>query len=111
MIAQQIELTSTTIDWHAVRGALNVQRTSSVQPPAPADFLISIYRNSHLRAIPLAALISIRRSPAHSHKASEILAAVGLALPQFSRDDMDESSAPDEAISAIARDEAAESGE
>jgi hypothetical protein len=37
---------SMAIDWHAVRKALNVRRTSSAQPPAPIDFFLKQWRIS-----------------------------------------------------------------
>jgi hypothetical protein len=82
LIAQLAEA-SEAIDWHATRKALNVQRTSSAQPPAPADFLFALWRNFDARAVMLPFLISVRRSPDHSHKLSEILALARWALTQF----------------------------
>ena len=57
---------SDRVDWHAVRKALNVQRTSSAQPPAPVDFLIALWRDFDARAVLLPFLISVRRSPVRS---------------------------------------------
>jgi hypothetical protein len=74
---------SHAIDWHTVRRALNVQRTSSAQPPAPVDFLVALWRNFDARAILLPFLISVRRSPEHSFKLSEILAVTARALELF----------------------------
>jgi hypothetical protein len=71
------------IDWHAVRKTLDVQRTSSAQPPAPIDFLLSMWRNFTARAIALPFLVSVRRSPEHSFKLSEILAVTAGALELF----------------------------
>ena len=84
---------SKAIDWHAVRKALNVQRTSSAQPPAPVDFLLALWRNFNERAAILSFLIFIRRSPDHSHKLSEILAVADCALQQFPRRASDKSAA------------------
>jgi len=84
---------SKAIDWHAVRKALNVQRTSSVQPPAPIDWLLAGWRNFNVRAAILTFLISVRRLPDLSHKLSEILAVADCALQQFPRRISDKSTA------------------
>jgi hypothetical protein len=83
-IAQLVEA-SEAIDWHVTRRALDVQRTSSVQPPAPADFFLALWRDFDARALLLPGLIFFRRSPEHSHKLSEILAVAGWALARFPR--------------------------
>jgi hypothetical protein len=81
-IAEMAEA-SEAVDWHATRKTLNLQRTSSAQPPAPADFLFALWRNFYARAVLLPFLISVRRSPDHSHKLSEILAVARWALAQL----------------------------
>jgi hypothetical protein len=79
----QMVAASRSIDWHAVRKTLDVQRTSSAQPPAPIDFLLSIWRDFDARVVMLAFLISVRRSPEHSFKLSEVLAVAAGALELF----------------------------
>jgi hypothetical protein len=81
-VAEMVTLSDGT-DWHAVRKMLNVQRTSSGQPPSPVDFLLALWRDFDARAVFLPFLISIRRSPEHSHKLSEILAVATGALQVF----------------------------
>jgi hypothetical protein len=93
---------SKAVDWHATRKALKVQRTSSAQPPAPADFLFALCRNFPARAVLLPFLIFVRRSPDHPHKLSEILAVARWALAQFP------GRIPDEASVAPAENEPAE---
>jgi hypothetical protein len=108
MISQLVEA-SATIDWHKVRGVLNAHSTSSVQPPAPADFMLALRRNFSARALLLPGLIHIRRSPYHSQKLSENLAVAVWALAQFPRRTTDQSPEPEKtAISAMAGDEPAE---
>jgi hypothetical protein len=84
VIAELAEATK-AIDWHAVRKALNVQRTSSAQPPAPVDFFVKQWRDFAARAVILSFLIYIRRLPDYSHKLSEILAVAGSVLQVFPR--------------------------
>ena len=76
---------SAAIDWHAVRKALNVQRTSSAQPPAPNDFFLKQWGDFAARALVKSFLIYIRRLPDYSPKLSEILAVAGSALQVFPR--------------------------
>jgi hypothetical protein len=83
-IAEMVAV-SDGIDWHAVRKVLNVQRTSSLQPPAPIDFLLALWRNFDASAAFLPFLISLRRSPAYSNRLSEILALGVGALQMFPR--------------------------
>jgi len=85
MIAQLVD-GSGAIDWRSIRKALHVERTSSAQPIAPADFLIALWHDFDARAVLLAGLIHVRScSPDHSHKLSEILALAQWALAQFSQ--------------------------
>ena len=79
----EIVAASRGIDWHAVRKALDVQRTSSAQPPAPFEFLVSMWRNFDFRAAILFFLVWVRRSPQHSINLSEILAVAAGALELF----------------------------
>ncbi len=83
-IARLFEM-SRAIDWRAVRKALNVQSTSSAQPPAPADFFRAVWQDFDVRAVLLPFLIFVRRSPKHSRGLSEILAVSDWALMQFPR--------------------------
>jgi hypothetical protein len=84
VIAELVEA-SKSIDWHAVRKVLDVQRTSSAQAPAPVDLFLALWRNFSVRAAFLPFLIAVRRSPDHSHKLSEILAVGGYGLQQLVR--------------------------
>jgi hypothetical protein len=109
-IAQLVEA-SEAIDWHVTRKALNVQRTSSVQPPAPADFLLRLWRNFDARAVFVAALIDFRRSPDHSRKLSEILAVASWALTQFLQRTRETATAAEPAGTEISPDAHAGTGE
>jgi hypothetical protein len=84
---------SKAIDWHVVRKALNVQRTSSAQPPAPVDYLLAVWRDFDVRAQLLTYLIFIRRSPDHSHRLSELLAVADSTLQHYPRRASDKSKA------------------
>jgi hypothetical protein len=73
------------IDWHHTRTIIDARRTSSVQPPAPIDFFLSIWHDFDVRALLLPSFIDLHRSPEHSQRFSEILAFGAWALAQCPR--------------------------
>jgi hypothetical protein len=84
-VVEELAEASKAIDWFAVRKALNMQRTSSGQPPAPVYFFVKQWRDFSARAVVLSFLIYVRRLPDYSHKVSEILAVARTVLQGFPR--------------------------